>query len=245
VTRGGDQPAAGAWALEGESPPPAGHTPAGPVLAGRTPAGRTPAGRTPASRAPTGEALAGPASSDEPLTGGDGPPHGLWPPGDEEKLQKALDAAYAYLNRRDRTVGEVRGRLRRAGVSEELTEAAIRMVGEQGFLDDARFARLFVSDKRQLEQWGAERIRRGLLARGIEAELAEAALADAGADPMAEGEMGEAETELDRALELLRRRFPDPPQDRRDRNRALGLLLRKGYESELALDALAAHARGD
>ena len=55
----------------------------------------------------------------------------------------------------------------------------------------------------------------------------------------------EPETELDRALAVLRRRFPDPPHDRRERNRALGLLLRKGYDSDLALDALSAHARGD
>ena len=53
------------------------------------------------------------------------------------------------------------------------------------------------------------------------------------------------ESELDRALELLRRRFPTPPEDRRERERALGVLLRKGYESELALDALAAHTRGE
>ena len=55
----------------------------------------------------------------------------------------------------------------------------------------------------------------------------------------------EPQSELDRAVAVLRRRFPDPPQDRRDRNRALGMLLRKGYESELALDALSAYARGD
>jgi SOS response regulatory protein OraA/RecX len=42
---------------------------------------------------------------------------------------------------------------------------------------------------------------------------------------------------------LLRRRFPDPPRERRERERALSMLLRKGYESELALDALAAHSR--
>jgi hypothetical protein len=35
------------------------------------------------------------------------------------------------------------------------------------------------------------------------------------------------------------------PADRRERERALGVLLRKGYESELALDALHAYARGD
>ena len=37
----------------------------------------------------------------------------------------------------------------------------------------------------------------------------------------------------------------DSPADRRERERALGVLLRKGYESELALDALSAYARGD
>ncbi len=34
-----------------------------------------------------------------------------------------------------------------------------------------------------------------------------------------------------------------PPRERRDRDRALGMLIRKGYDSELALDALAAHVR--
>jgi regulatory protein len=161
---------------------------------------------------------------------------------EEERLQKALDLAYAYLNPRDRTVGELRQHLHRRGVSEELTETAIQILGQQGFLDDIRFARLFVADKRALEQWGSERIRRTLVSRGIDRQHADAALAQ---EPAPEGDDGETESELDRALALLRRRFPDPPEDRRERNRALGMLLRKGYESELALDALAAHSRGD
>ena len=135
--------------------------------------------------------------------------------------------------------------MQRRGVSEELTEEALRALSDQGFLDDARFARLFVADKRRLEQWGAERIRRGLLERGVGRTLAEAALAEAGEEAGAAGDPGEPETELERALAVLRRRFPEPPEDRRDRNRALGMLLRKGYETELALDALSAHARGE
>jgi regulatory protein len=162
----------------------------------------------------------------------------------EERLQKALDLAYAYLNPRERTVQEVRLRLARRGVSEEVTEEALRVLSGQGFLDDQRFARLFVGDKRRLEQWGSERIRRGLLERGIDRALAEAALAETEDAGDAAGGEDEPETELERALVVLRRRFPDPPQDRRDRNRALGLLLRKGYETELALDALSAYARG-
>jgi regulatory protein len=166
----------------------------------------------------------------------------------EEQLQRALDLAYAHINRRDRTVSEVRAHLERKGIVEPLRHAAIQTLSEQGFIDDERFARLFVSDKRELEQWGSERIRRGLIARGIERELADAALADAALADAALAETAtadvEQESELDRALALLRRRFPTPPEDRRERERALGVLLRKGYESELALDALAAHARG-
>jgi regulatory protein len=130
-------------------------------------------------------------------------------------------------------------------VSEELAETAIQTLSGQGLLDDTRFAQLFVTDKRALEQWGSERIRRGLLSRGVDRHLVEAALDQeaAGSDHGDDGD--EPESELDRALALLRRRFPEPPQDRRDRDRALGMLLRKGYESELALDALAAHGRGD
>jgi regulatory protein len=161
----------------------------------------------------------------------------------EEQLQRALDLAYAHINRRDRTVSEVRAHLERKGIVEPLRHAAIQTLSEQGFIDDERFARLFVSDKRELEQWGSERIRRGLIARGIERELADAALADAALAETATADV-EQESELDRALALLRRRFPTPPEDRRERERALGVLLRKGYESELALDALAAHARG-
>ena len=42
---------------------------------------------------------------------------------------------------------------------------------------------------------------------------------------------------------LLARRFPVPPDSPRDRERALGFLVRKGYEPELAYDALRRHAK--
>jgi regulatory protein len=154
----------------------------------------------------------------------------------EERLQPALELCYGYLNRRERTVSEVRRHLERRDVPHRVAEDALSRLGELGYLDDARFARLFVTDKRTLEGWGRERIRRGLAARGIERELADEALgASAQEDP-------EAQSESDRARALLQQRFPTPPRDRRERERALGVLLRKGYESELALDALASYA---
>jgi len=157
---------------------------------------------------------------------------------------RALELAYRYLGRRERTVGEVRQHLLSRAVDEASAAAAIDELVEQGALDDTRFARLFVQDKRELDQWGSERIRRGLVARGIDTELADAALAAPGAAharAAASGHAEEAPSELRRALGLLRQKFPQPLHGRRERERALGLLLRKGYEAELALDALRAH----
>lgn len=157
---------------------------------------------------------------------------------EDERQAQALAWALSYVNRRERTTAELRAHLARKGVSEATAEGVVEALVTQRLVDDARFAEMFVADKRTLEQWGSERIRRGLAERGIERDLAERALA-AGDDFGGE----EPQTELDRAVELLRRRFPDPPRERRDRDRALSMLLRKGYESELAVDALAAHAR--
>jgi regulatory protein len=150
--------------------------------------------------------------------------------------ERALEFAYRYLNRRERTSGELHEHLLGRGVDERVADAAVQELTRQGYLDDARFARVFTQDKRELEHWGSERIRRALLRRGIDSELIETALADRDEPDPREGE-------LERALGILHRRFSAPPADRRERDRALGVLLRKGYGTELALDALAAHRR--
>jgi SOS response regulatory protein OraA/RecX len=42
-------------------------------------------------------------------------------------------------------------------------------------------------------------------------------------------------------VELLRRRFPASPENARERQRAFALLVRQGYEYEVAYDAIRAH----
>jgi regulatory protein len=150
----------------------------------------------------------------------------------DDRLQHALGLAFGYLSRRERTVSELRAQLERKDVDAATAKAAIEVLLEDRYLDDARYARVFAEDKRELEGWGTDRIRRTLLQRGIAPELADQLLSDLG-----------AEVELERALSLLKRRFAAPPVDRHDRDRALGFLVRKGYDGELALDALTAYAR--
>ena len=148
---------------------------------------------------------------------------------------KALQLAYAYLNRRDRTEAELRAYLRGRELAEPDVEAAVTELLEFGYVDDARYAQMFAQDKRTLEEWGSDRIRRSLRERGVDRDLIDAALAEA--DP--------EKDELSRAMALLRRRFPRPPADRRERDRALGVMVRKGFDSDLALDALTAYSRGE
>lgn len=147
-------------------------------------------------------------------------------------LEQGLKLAYRYLNRRDRSEAELRRHLEARGLDGAAVAASIDTLREQGYIDDERFVRLFTQDKRDLEQWGSERIRRTLLERGLDRDLIEATLSQA-----------QPGAELDRARALLRRRFPSCALDRRDRERAFGALVRKGFDSELALEALAGHER--
>jgi regulatory protein len=151
----------------------------------------------------------------------------------EARLQHALDLSYRYLGHRDRTVAEMRRHLEAKRVEPDTIEDAIAELGEQGYLDDARFAHRFVEDRRALDDWGNERIERKLQAAGVPGDLIAAALAG-----------GAEHDELAAAIAVLARRFPVVPETDRDRDRALGLLVRKGYELELAYDAIRAYGRG-
>lgn len=147
-----------------------------------------------------------------------------------EEAQRALDLAYRALDRRERTVFELRTRLEGKLVEPDAIEAAIAALERDGLLDDANFARRFAEDKRTLERWGAERIERELARRGVAPDL----VADAVAERDRAGE-------LDAALALLADRVREPPADDRARDRAWRMLVRKGYAPELAYDAVRAH----
>jgi len=145
----------------------------------------------------------------------------------------ALGLAYRYLSRRERSVAELRAHLESRHVDAATADEVVQALTGQGYLDDRRFAGLFAQDKRELDDWGDERIRRGLTARGIDPELIEQVLSEGGGE----------EAERDRALGVLRRRMPGLQPGRRERERALGLLLRRGYGYELADEAVRDHLR--
>ena len=147
-------------------------------------------------------------------------------------VRKALAAARRALNSRDRTAHELRAFLERRKVEPDIAELVLAELEAAGAVDDARYARRFTEDKRELEHWGSRRIAGDLERRGVGAEHVAAALGDRGHDE-----------ELSSALALLAQRLPGPPEDDAGRDKAWRLLVRRGYEPELAYAAVREHER--
>ena len=143
----------------------------------------------------------------------------------ERARETALADAIGALHRRERTVAELHAWLIDRDVEEELAGEVVAELVETGELDDERFAYAFAEDKRALSGWGAERIEAALVDRGLGRSLAELAAAEP------------REGQLERAASLLARRGEDL-EDEAGRARALGFLTRRGYEYELAYDAI-------
>jgi regulatory protein len=148
-----------------------------------------------------------------------------------KERERALRLAYRAAGQRERTVAELRTCLERKRVEPEAIDDAVDELTEAGLLDDARYAQAFADDKRDLDRWGSERIARELHRRGIAPDVIESALSDRSRD-----------AELESALVLLAQRVPSLSDDR-ERDRAWRLLIRRGYEVELAYEAVRRHAR--
>jgi regulatory protein len=143
-------------------------------------------------------------------------------------LDEALTVCFRQLGRRDQTEAELRRRLAGEGVDEATIDQALDELRERRYVDDAVYARRFAEARRALDGWGPERIRTRLEQVGVDDELIERALG-----------VRDAADELQAAIAVLERRMTEGgPVDDRARKRAVGLLLRRGYDSELAFTAV-------
>jgi regulatory protein len=143
----------------------------------------------------------------------------------------AFDLAFKALGYKERTESELRAWLAERGVEEPEIEEVVALLAEAGAIDDASFARRYAADKQLLEGWGPDRIRKALEVRRVASEHIEAAVG------------GEEEAaQLGRATSLLLDRGMGLGSER-ERERALGLLVRRGFPLELAYEAVRAAER--
>ncbi|MBI4442011.1 MAG: RecX family transcriptional regulator [Acidobacteria bacterium] len=133
------------------------------------------------------------------------------------------EATVKALARRARSSGELRQYLLKRHATKTQIEAILKRLRENGYLDDARFARAFAASRLQNDLHGPVRVGRDLAARRVRPEIARQAL-DAAYEGIDEGEL---------LSQYLRRkagrsRLPDKPSALATLYRRL---LRAGFRS--------------
>ncbi|QLQ39928.1 regulatory protein RecX [Micromonospora robiginosa] len=156
------------------------------------------------------------------------------PPRDEAEL--AREICLRQLSTRPRTRAELAGALARRGISEETAERVLDRYDEVGIVDDAAFARAWVSSRHNGRGLARRALANELRQKGVDGEVAGAAL---------DGLDEETEAETARALVDRKLRTARGEPDAVFR-RLVGMLARKGYPAGVAIgavkDALAAQS---
>ncbi|MGY1671729.1 regulatory protein RecX, partial [Geodermatophilus sp. SYSU D00710] len=144
-------------------------------------------------------------------------------PGDPESVARAI--CLRALTGAARTRQQLADLLARRGIPEDAATAVLDRFGEVGLIDDAAFARAWVTSRQAGRGLARRALRAELRAKGVDGEEAEQALAEVDDDD----ERAAARRLVERRLPALRR------VDRATATRRLiGMLARKGYSGGLA-----------
>ncbi|MGX7670850.1 regulatory protein RecX [Plantactinospora sp. DSM 117369] len=179
-------------------------------------------------------------------SGGSATPSGRWPTGavgpdndaptDEsptpsaprDEAEQAREICLRQLAVRPRTRAELATALARQGISEEVAAQVLDRYDEVGIIDDAAFARAWVSSRHQGRGLARRVLANELRQRGVDADIATEALGEL-------DETTEAETARQLVDRKLRTATGSPEAVFR---RLVGMLARKGYPPGVAIRAV-------
>jgi regulatory protein len=152
---------------------------------------------------------------------------------------EALQIANRFIAFRPRSVAEVRQRLRRGGIGEQVAESVLQALLEDGVLDDRRFADAWVENRTALSPRSPRLIQMELRRKGIDRETVDESL-----------ESSTGTDELALAVDAGRRRLRRLSQlDRRTFDTTMGsFLARRGFSADAmraALETLWSERSGD
>jgi regulatory protein len=89
----------------------------------------------------------------------------------ENRLFHIRQRAFRYLGRRQHSTSELRIKLKQKGYETELINQVLDDLKQKNYLDDTKFAEMFVEEKIKLKLWGEQKLRSELIKRGINSEI--------------------------------------------------------------------------
>lgn len=84
-----------------------------------------------------------------------------------DAVNKAVDRAINLLSRRPRSTEEIRRRLKKASIEEDVIELAIERLEQLGYLDDVAFARFWIENRKTFKPRGARALHYELRNKGV------------------------------------------------------------------------------
>lgn len=153
----------------------------------------------------------------------------------ESQPSAARTDALRYLSVTEHSSSQLSSYLGGRGYSAGVIETVVRWAEENGFVDDERFAALFVSSHSGRSPMGSVRLKGELRRRGIPESVADSVL----------GQREDSDL-VSTLVETVRRKYGGLPRDVGFR-RASGYLARRGFTSDLSyrVISLALDADGD
>jgi regulatory protein len=150
-------------------------------------------------------------------------PHPEDDPGDPEQIARSI--CLRALTGAPKTRQQLDDLLAKRGIPDDVAELVLDRFGEVGLIDDAAFARAWVTSRQAGRGLARRALKAELRAKGVDGEVAEEAVA-----------LVDDQDEWDAARRLVQRRLPGLRRvDRVTAERRLvGMLARKGYGSGLA-----------
>lgn len=152
--------------------------------------------------------------------------------GRAEELQRAVDASARLLEVRPRSTQELADRLKQKGYDCAVVEDAVARLAELGFLDDASFAKQWIESRLRSHAAGARKLRSELALKGVDRSVIDSALENVSRDD-----------DLAVAEAIVAKKLPDPSPDpderRKQLNRLVAQLQRRGLSWETVKAATA------
>lgn len=138
------------------------------------------------------------------------------------KLQASRNDTTRYLGYSERTELQLRQYLIKREYDGEIIDNVCAWAVENGFVDDVRFAEIFVKSHTERNPLASVRIKMELRAKGVSSEIIEQVLA-----------IRDDESMFDELVKIIRMKYGKLPR-RKAYGRATGYLNRRGFSSELA-----------
>ena len=132
-----------------------------------------------------------------------------------------------YCAYQDRCTQEVRTKLSIFDMPDAEKEKIVKLLVDEGYLDDERYASTFVRSKIHLKKWGVNKIKMSLKMKGISDEIIGNALSEI--DP---------EIYKDELIKVLKAKKINDTDPYKKKAKLAQYAIQKGYEPSLVWDAL-------